>query len=90
MLAELNRHRDPGDQIRHFDPKYLNNRIEGGSFGAQPAPRPDARFQNATISQGHPQRHRDYPRHQEQPHSSTQPGSKGEIEHLHKLFGLAA
>ena len=29
VLAEVNRHRDPGDQIHQIDRKYLNNRIEG-------------------------------------------------------------
>jgi len=90
VLAEFNRHLIHGDQIRHVDRKYLNNRIEGDHSALKKLLNPMRGFKTLrsakatlhgietirTIKNNHI--------HQ------RKPGPLGEIEHLHKLFGLAA
>lgn len=90
VLAEFNRHRDPGDQIRHIDRKYLNNRIEGDHSALKKLLNPMRGFKilrsaKATL-QGIEAIRTIKNNHIHQRKS----GPLGEIEHLHKLFGLAA
>jgi len=90
VLTEFNRRRDPGDQIRHIARKYLNNRIEGDHSVLKQRLTPMRGFktlrsakttlkgiETIRILRNNHMRYRKL-------------GPKGEIEHLHSLFGLAA
>ncbi|MCF6305290.1 MAG: transposase [Rhodobacteraceae bacterium] len=90
VLAEINRYRDPSDQIRHIDRKYLNNRIEGDHSvlkqrlnsmrGFKSLRSAKAALKGIEAIRTIKNNHIHY----------RNSGPRGELEHLHKLFRLAA
>ena len=90
VLAKFNRHRDPGDQIRHVDRKYLNNRIEGGHSALNKLLNPMRGFKTLRSAKATLQGIETIRTIKNNHIHQRRSGPIGEIEHLHKLFGLAA
>ena len=90
VLTELNRHRDPSDQIRHIDRKYLNNRIEGDHSALKKRLNPMRGFKTLRSAKATLQGIETIRTIKNNHIHQRKSGPIGEIEHLHNLFGLTA